>query len=74
MDDSSALSKYFIVDAATAQVQQYASFMQAYRPEEYQEMLRSVKLPVVAVLDAEEWPVGADFQEKLQTFACRKAL
>lgn len=74
VDDSSALSKYFIVDAATAQVQQYASFMQAYRPEEYQEMLRSVKLPVVAVLDAEEWPVGADFQEKLQTFACRKAL
>ena len=71
--DSSALSQYFIVDAATAQVQPYASFMQAYEPEEYREMLHMAKLPASAVLDEKEWPSGAEFQGKLQTFACRKA-
>ena len=71
--DSSALSQYFIVDAATAQVQQYASFMQAYLHEEYQEMLRAAQLPVARILDEQEWPAGADFLGKLQTFVCRKA-
>jgi cyclopropane fatty-acyl-phospholipid synthase-like methyltransferase len=71
-EDASALSQYFIVDAATAQVQQYASFMQAYSLEEYREMLQAAKLPVVKILDEEEWPAGCDFQGKLQTFVCRK--
>jgi len=70
--DFSALSQYFIIDAATAQVRQYASFMQAYRDEEYQEMLHAAQLPVTAVLDAKEWPAGGEFQGKLQTFVCRK--
>lgn len=71
--DSSALSQYSIVDAATAQIQQYSSFMQAYTHEEYQEMLRTAQLPVAKILDEQEWPAGADFLGKLQTFVCRKA-
>lgn len=73
-EDCSALSQYFIVDAATAEVRQYVSFMQAYGLEEYQEMLHAAKLPVVKVLDDEEWPAGSDFRGKLQTFVCRKDL
>lgn len=71
-DDSSALSRYFIVDAATAKVQQYASFMQAYTLEEYQAMLQAANLTAPQILGEEEWPAGPDFQGKLQTFVCRK--
>lgn len=71
-DDSSALSRYFIVDAATAKVKQYASFMQAYTLEEYQAMLQAANLTVPKILGEEEWPAGPDFQGKLQTFVCRK--
>ena len=72
-DDSSAFSRYFIVDAATARVQQYASFMQAYTLEAYQEMLRAANLAGAKILGEEEWPAGPDFQGKLQTFVCRKS-
>ncbi|WP_051257741.1 class I SAM-dependent methyltransferase [Desulfovibrio cuneatus] len=74
VEGSSTLSRYFIMDAATATVRQYASFMQAYWLEKYQEMLHAAKLPVVKVLDDEEWPAGSDFRGKLQTFVCRKDL
>ena len=71
-DDSSALSHYFIVDTKTAKVTQYASFMQAYTLENYQEMLHAAGLTDVQILLEEEWPAGHDFQGKLQTFVCRK--
>ena len=72
VEGSSTLSRYFIVDAATATVQQYASFMQAYTLEDYQEILRAANLTGAQILGEEEWPAGLDFQGKLQTFVCRK--
>ncbi len=71
--DASALSRYFIVDAASAEVRQYASFMQAYTAEEYETMLRETALPVQWILDAESWPSGDHFTGQLQVFVCRKA-
>ena len=72
VEGSSTLSRYFIVDAATATVQQYASFMQAYTLEDYQEIFRAANLTGAQILGEEEWPAGLDFQGKLQTFVCRK--
>ena len=69
---ASALSRYFIVDAASAKVRQYASFMQAYAAEEYESMLRGAGLPVRRVLDEESWPAGGDFSGKLRVFVCEK--
>ncbi len=70
--ESTALLKYFIVDAKTAQVNQFASFMQAYTVEEYKNMLAKVSLLAQRVLHEEEWPVGNDFKEKLQVFIAEK--
>lgn len=70
--DATALSRYFIVDSASADVRQYASFMQAYTLAEYRDMLQSAGLASQQVLDADTWPAGDIFQGKLQVFACRK--
>ncbi len=69
---ASALSRYFIIDAVSATVRRYASFMQAYTATEYYAILREAKLPVQRILDADAWPPGADFSGALQVFACRK--
>ena len=70
--ESSALSRYFIVDAASAEVQQYSSFMQAYTLEEYNTMLLAAKLLPKKILADGEWPSGQEFQGKLQVFMCLK--
>lgn len=72
--EAGALSRYFILDAASAEVRCYASFMQAYTTEEYEEMLREADLAVHHIPDENVWPVGADFSGKLRVFACRKNL
>lgn len=69
---ANALSRYFIVDAASAKVQHYAHFMQAYTHEEYEKMLLTANLPLLQILTEEAWPVGPDFFGKLQTLICRK--
>lgn len=68
----SALSRYFIIDAASAGVRRYAAFMQSYSAEEYAEMLHAAALPIRQTLDEETWPAGADFDGKLRVFVCRK--
>lgn len=70
--DASALSRYFIIDAASAAVRQYASFMQAYHLETYVEMLSAAALPPQRILSEKVWSCGQDFCNKLQTFLCRK--
>ena len=70
--EESALSRYFIIDAADATVRQYASFMQAYRLESYTKMLSSAALPLQRILSENVWNSGQDFYNKLQTFICRK--
>ncbi|HBT97503.1 MAG TPA: class I SAM-dependent methyltransferase [Desulfobulbaceae bacterium] len=70
--EATALSRYFIVDAASANVCQYASFMQAYTLAEYRDMLQSAGLTFQKILGADAWPTGDIFQGKLQVFACRK--
>ena len=70
--EASALSRYFIIDAADATVRQYASFMQAYRLESYTKMLSSTALPLQRILSENVWISGQDFYNKLQTFICRK--
>ncbi|WP_288229996.1 methyltransferase domain-containing protein [uncultured Desulfovibrio sp.] len=70
--DASALSRYFIIDAASAAVRQYASFMQAYHFETYVKMLSAAALPLQRILSEKVWSCGQDFCNKLQTFLCRK--
>jgi cyclopropane fatty-acyl-phospholipid synthase-like methyltransferase len=70
--DATAFSRYYIVDAASADVRQYASFMQAYTDEEYDDILRAAGFTSWRILDAEIWPVGDDFQGKLQVFVAEK--
>lgn len=71
-ETSTVLSRFFIVDAASADVRQYASFMQAYKPEAYREMLHASGLLHENMLGRDAWPVGEDFDGKLQVFVCRK--
>lgn len=70
--DASALSRFFIIDAASADVTHYASFMQAYTQEDYGQILKEAALPITQVVDAEAWPSGEEFGGKLQVFICRK--
>ena len=70
--EASALSRYFIIDAADTAVRQYVSFMQAYRLESYTKMLSSAALPLQRILSEKVWSSGQDFYNKLQTFICRK--
>ena len=70
--EESALSRYFIIDAADTAVRQYVSFMQAYRLESYTKMLSSAALPLQRILSEKVWSSGQDFYNKLQTFICRK--
>lgn len=71
IEDSSALSRYFIIDAASAIVQQYASFTQAYTFDEYSGMLDMAGFRTMQAL-REEWPSGEDFKDTLQVFCCKK--
>lgn len=70
--EASALSRYFIIDAADTAVRQYVSFMQAYRLESYTKMLSSAALPLQRILSENVWSSGQDFYNKLQTFICQK--
>lgn len=70
-DAATASSRYTIIDAASAQVQQYSAFMQAYRDEEYRRMLSDAGLPATRILPDDAWPVGDDFRGKLQVFECQ---
>ena len=70
--EASALSRYFIIDAADTAVRQYVSFMQAYRLESYTKMLSSAALPLQRILSEKVWSSGQDFYNKLQTFISRK--
>ena len=70
--DATAVSRYSIVDAETAEVRRYASFMQAYTTDEYRSMLQAAGLPPARILEPEAWPPGGDFGGKLMVFACRR--
>lgn len=70
--DTTALSRYYSIDAASADVCHYASFTQAYTDAEYNDMLRSAGFVLQRGPDAASWPVGEGFQGKLQVFVAGK--
>ena len=70
--DASALTRYFVVDAASAEVRRYSSFMQAYTAEQYRETLHAASLSPHEILGETVWPPGDYFRGKLQAFVCRK--
>lgn len=70
--EATALSRYSIIDAALADVSQYASFMQAYTDAEYGGMLQDAGLTVRRMLNADTWPSGDAHQGKLQVFVAGK--
>ncbi len=72
--DATALSRYSIIDAASGDVRQYASFMQAYTDVEYDDMFQAAGLTVRQVLDADTWPSGDAHQGKLQVFITQKRM
>jgi ubiquinone/menaquinone biosynthesis C-methylase UbiE len=65
---STATTRYFIVDAATSNVQEYGSSMKAYSDEEYRQMLHDADCTRIETLNAADWQTGDDFNGKLQTY------
>lgn len=65
-----AMTRYSIIDAASAEVAEYASLMQAYTNDEYIGLFNEVGLHAVTRLPDPDWPAGADFEGKLFCFAC----
>lgn len=68
---AAAMSRYFVLDAASAVVTEYASFMQAYTDGEYETLCREAGLRGIERVAASAWPTGKDFEGKLQCFLCR---
>ena len=70
--EAAAVTRYLIVETATAALTEYGSTMQAYRDEEYLGMLGNVEGGNVRALQEEEWPAGENFHGKLQTFVVQR--
>lgn len=66
-----AVSSYFVVDAASAEVASFRSVMQSYADVEYEGMLRRAGFGTLERPDAAVWPAGEYFEGKLQLFQCR---
>ena len=62
---------FYIIDALSAGVQQYAATSLAYSNGEYELMLQQAGFTNVSILDEDQWPHGRDFSNKLLTFYCQ---
>lgn len=71
-DGSSAATRYIIVDAETAECREYASSMSAYTDEDYRELIRGAAFSGPEAPGEELWPVGEEFDGKLELMICRK--
>ena len=68
---SCAVSNYFVLDAASAEVSRFSSVMQSYADVEYEGMLRRAGFGTLERPDATVWQAGEYFEGKLQLFQCR---
>ena len=69
---TTATARHFVVEATTADVHEYGSSTKAYHDDEIRQMLRDAGFVHVETLDADDWPTGEEFEEKLQTYIGRK--
>ncbi len=71
-DESTATTRYFVVDAETSHVREYGSSMKAYTDADYKNMLYEAGFTAVECLSADAWPSGTIFEGKLQTCVWRR--
>ncbi len=69
---ATATTRYFIVDAQTSHVSEYASSMKAYSDSDYLNMLQKAGFQHVDKLDDTVWPTGDEFKGEFKTFVCKK--
>lgn len=62
---SIAMTRYYIVDAASSEVAEYTALMQAYTDAQYSELFAAVGLGRAETVSASDWPVGGAFAGKL---------
>ena len=67
-----AISRHYIVDAASGEVDLYRSSLQGYPEDAYDAMLDAAGFTVVDAPDGNAWPPGGDFEGKLRVYARRK--
>ncbi len=65
-----AMTRYFVLDAATAVVSEFASLMRAYTQDEYHRLFREAGFRAAAPVPDADWPVGEDFDGRLCCYVC----
>ncbi|MFD1261481.1 class I SAM-dependent methyltransferase [Entomomonas asaccharolytica] len=69
---TTATTRYYIIDAINNQTIEYASSMKAYSDLEYQQLFQEVGMTRINKLTHTQWPTCDIFTEKLHTFICQK--
>lgn len=69
-----ATTRFLIVDADTADVQEYGATTQAYTDAQYLALFEKAGMTSVRKLPPQEWPAGEVFEEKLEVYACQADL
>lgn len=69
---TTATTRYYIIDAVNNQTIEYGSSMKAYTDLEYQQLFQEVGMTNIKKLTHNQWPTGDIFTEKLHTFICQK--
>lgn len=67
---SIAMTRYYIQDAASGEVAEYAALMQGYSEQEYEELFAKAGLTRNLPVCSADWPVGAPFAGKLRCVVC----
>lgn len=65
-----AMTRYFIVDAASGDVSEYSALMQAYSERQYDELLAGAGFGRTEAVSDADWPTGTAFAGKLHCFLC----
>lgn len=69
---ATATTRYFIVDAATAEVKMFSTSMTGYTMGRYEQMLTEAGFHSPRVLSPEQWPKGEPFEGVMTTLTCLK--
>ncbi|UYZ82658.1 methyltransferase domain-containing protein [Entomomonas sp. E2T0] len=69
---TTATTRYYIIDTVNNQTIEYGSSMKAYTDLAYQRLFQEAGMISINKLTHTQWPTGDIFTEKLQTFICQK--
>jgi len=71
-ESATATTRYFIIDADTAELRMFSSSMTGYTMGRYEQLLSEAGFHSPRVLSPEQWPKGGPFEGVMTTLVCLK--